>query len=655
MENMRLEPGTILAEKYRLENVLGVGGMGTVYRAEHLALKAPVAIKIIDREVTDGDLTMARFMREAQAAASLRSPHVVQILDYGTEGDRPFMVMEMLEGEPLSDRIERYGHLTPSETFRVINHVAKAVARAHEADIVHRDLKPDNVFLVHNEGDEIAKVLDFGVAKIEATQLDGSGHTRTGSLLGTPYYMSPEQAQGNKHIDARSDLWALGVIAFECLLGRRPFSSDGLGDLVLQICIRDIPVPSQVGDVPEGFDAWFQRACAREPDDRFQTARELAEALYKALGLAETNPHAESRWSRGLSFKERDGLAQRDARTLAEGGTPDPDDSDPSQRPTQALQAEVARALSVEARASAVTLALPSQLADQEPGFASSGFSGDSPAPPVPSNPASSRPSNLQPRSSRWEVVPHDSADVADEEDRVSDPLAPIPKKGGGTLAFVALLALLVGGAAVFGVRAAGLLDAPASPERPVPSVIPPAAEPEAVAEPDDGNVPVDATPQKARKAGGNLGDGQKEAPKAALPAEGSEELKALEQELERAFSDPAGLEDPSARPEPASGDAPGAGPEDTKPRATEPPQQPTPPGDSKSGPAPNAAPPSRAEPPVDGGARDSENAPPETPTPAPEQPKAAPEEPQPTPPAHLVPGSAPVAPPAPVPAPQDS
>ena len=222
MENMRLEPGTILAEKYRLENVLGVGGMGTVYRAEHLALKAPVAIKIIDREVTDGDLTMARFMREAQAAASLRSPHVVQILDYGTEGDRPFMVMEMLEGEPLSDRIERYGHLTPSETFRVINHVAKAVARAHEADIVHRDLKPDNVFLVHNEGDEIAKVLDFGVAKIEATQLDGSGHTRTGSLLGTPYYMSPEQAQGNKHIDARSDLWALGVIAFECLLGRRP-------------------------------------------------------------------------------------------------------------------------------------------------------------------------------------------------------------------------------------------------------------------------------------------------------------------------------------------------------------------------------------------------------------------------------------------------
>jgi serine/threonine protein kinase len=201
MNNFRLEPGTVLAEKYRLETVLGTGGMGTVYQAEHLALKALVAVKVIDREVDEGDVALARFMREAQSAASLRSPHVVQILDYGMEGKRPFMVMEMLEGEPLANRIKRLGRLSPQETFRVISHVSRAVSKAHEADIIHRDLKPDNVFLVHNEGDEIAKVLDFGVAKVESTQLDGEGHTRTGSLLGTPYYMSPEQAQGNKDRD----------------------------------------------------------------------------------------------------------------------------------------------------------------------------------------------------------------------------------------------------------------------------------------------------------------------------------------------------------------------------------------------------------------------------------------------------------------------
>src|SRR5690606_6591251 len=250
MVAMLFQPGTVLAQKYKLGSVLGVGGMGTVYEAEHLALKAPVAIKVIDREVGEGDVALARFMREAQAAAALRSPHVVQILDYGMEGKRPFMVMEMLEGEALSDRIKRDGRLSPQETFRVVSHVARAISKAHEADIVHRDLKPDNIFLVHNEGDEIAKVLDFGVAKVDATALGGEGHTRTGSLLGTPYYMSPEQAQGNKDIDARSDLWALGVIAFECLTGRRPFSSDGLGDLVLQICIRDIPRPSDYANVP---------------------------------------------------------------------------------------------------------------------------------------------------------------------------------------------------------------------------------------------------------------------------------------------------------------------------------------------------------------------------------------------------------------------
>ncbi len=423
MNDVRLEPGTVLADKYRLESVIGTGGMGTVYQAEHLALKALVAVKVIDREVDEGDVALARFMREAQSAASLRSPHVVQILDYGMEGKRPFMVMEMLEGEPLADRLKRLGRLTPHETFRVISHISRAVSKAHEADIIHRDLKPDNVFLVHNEGDEIAKVLDFGVAKVEATQLDGEGHTRTGSLLGTPYYMSPEQAQGNKDIDARSDLWALGVIAFECLTGRRPFSSDGLGDLVLQICIRDIPVPSRIVPVPPGFDAWFEKACNRDPDARFQTARDLAESLREALDLGSEAGGSvpESKWISASGPVPLATLASETATLGSETTQPDP--SSRNLEDTRATQID------------------PLDSDDE-----------DKP-------------------DSQWEIVPHGKNESnpdlettrALEDATALESPAGLPsrtKKGsGGSLAFVAIIALMVGGAIAFGVRQARLED----------------------------------------------------------------------------------------------------------------------------------------------------------------------------------------------------
>ncbi len=260
--------------------------MGQIWRAEHLILKAPVAVKLVDREAIPDDETLSRFIREAQAAAAIRSPHVVQILDYGTEDKVPYMVMELLDGETLAQRLKREKRLPPQETARLVTHIARAVGRAHEEGIVHRDLKPENVFIVKNDDEEVAKVLDFGVAKVESASLgDGATKTRTGSILGTPYYMSPEQAQGNKAVDFRSDLWSLAVIAFECLTGRRPFYSDGLGDLVLQICIRDIPVPSRVAPVPLGFDAWFRKGTERDPDKRYQSAREMVESLREVLGV----------------------------------------------------------------------------------------------------------------------------------------------------------------------------------------------------------------------------------------------------------------------------------------------------------------------------------------------------------------------------------
>jgi serine/threonine protein kinase len=273
-------PAQILSGKYRLERELGRGGMGSVWLAHHLTLNSAVAIKLIDPAVAQNPEAVARFLREARAAASLRSPHVVQILDHGVDEGVPFIVMELLEGESLGSRLARVGSLSPADTARIFTQVARAVSKAHEAGIVHRDLKPDNIFLVKNDEEELAKVLDFGIAKAQDHGLGSvSSATRTGAVLGTPYYMSPEQAEGAKTLDQRSDIWSLGVIAWECLLGVRPFDSETLGGLLLAVCARELPVPSRVGSVPLGFDAWFARACARDLAQRFASAKDAAQEL----------------------------------------------------------------------------------------------------------------------------------------------------------------------------------------------------------------------------------------------------------------------------------------------------------------------------------------------------------------------------------------
>jgi serine/threonine-protein kinase len=160
-----------------------------------------------------------------------------------------------------------------------MTHVARALSRAHDAGIVHRDLKPDNVFLVRNEDEEVAKVLDFGIAKAQTHALAGDSGTRTGTVMGTAYYMSPEQISGQKSVDLRTDLWALGVMTYECLSGTRPFDAETIGGLTLKICIEPMPIPSQHASVPPGFDQWFARCVHRDPAQRFASAREAAEAL----------------------------------------------------------------------------------------------------------------------------------------------------------------------------------------------------------------------------------------------------------------------------------------------------------------------------------------------------------------------------------------
>lgn len=287
---MAIEPGRVLSQRYRLIRPVGQGSQASVWVAEHLALTTHVAVKLIDPELAKKETARERFRREATAAAQLRSAHVVQILDHGIDGDQPFIVMELLDGEDLFERLAHRTRLTLRETSKIVTQVARALNRAHAAGVVHRDLKPENVFLVSNDDDEVVKVLDFGVAKVKDAAKVTMQKTGIGMLIGTPHYMSPEQVKGIGEVDHRTDIWALGVIAFQCVTGELPFDSEGVGDLLITITIGDIPVPSAVyPGLPASFDAWFARACARDCANRFQSARELAVALAAAVASFEGN------------------------------------------------------------------------------------------------------------------------------------------------------------------------------------------------------------------------------------------------------------------------------------------------------------------------------------------------------------------------------
>lgn len=275
------DAGEILGGRYRLVRPLGEGGMATIWAAEHLTMGNLVAVKIISAELVDCELAISRFTREARAAAKLRSPYVVQLFDHDVDpANGPYIAMELLEGENLADRLEREVTLSTALLSRIMQQVGRGLSRAHAAGIVHRDMKPDNIFLaVDDEGVETAKILDFGVAKADSPFQLRKNKTVAGALVGTLSYMSPEQAQG-REVDHRTDLWALGVIAFEALVGARPFDDEAAGAIVMRICAHPIPKPSSINPgVPPGFDAWFAKACHREVSERFGSAEELAESL----------------------------------------------------------------------------------------------------------------------------------------------------------------------------------------------------------------------------------------------------------------------------------------------------------------------------------------------------------------------------------------
>lgn len=286
--------GTVVAGKYRIEHILGSGGMGSVWLARHVDLGFLVAVKLIKPSLLTRKDSRRRFQIEAHAASQIDSPHAVRVFDHGeTDDGVPFMVMEFLEGESLADCVARRGAFSLEELARILGQATKAIAKAHAKGIFHRDLKPDNVFLATNvehvdpDLPYTVKIVDFGIAKL----LDNSfsvggggagmaGPTQTGMVVGTPSFMSPEQLTEGGEPDALTDVWTLGVSFYTAATATLPFEGEVLGDVVLKVCVSEMPRPSRHNpQLPPEFDAWFAKACARDRKKRFQTVTEMSDAL----------------------------------------------------------------------------------------------------------------------------------------------------------------------------------------------------------------------------------------------------------------------------------------------------------------------------------------------------------------------------------------
>ncbi|AKT37332.1 serine/threonine-protein kinase [Chondromyces crocatus] len=284
---MKIAPGAIVGARYRLERPLSQGGMGSLWVARHIHLFSTVAVKFMNPALAASSSFVRRFEREACIAANLKSPYVAQVHDYGIDGAVPYIVMELLEGEDLGARLQRVGIMALGPSVQIITQVGKAIRRAHARGLVHRDLKPGNIFLSRvDEQEEIAKVLDFGIVKVSGQVIQGlkqsldGERTCVGDVLGSPHYMSPEQARGERDIDHRSDLWSLTVILFRMLTGRLPFSGEQIGQVLGKVLSLPVPRASSTApQLPRAMDSFFEKGLARAREQRFQSVEAMLAAL----------------------------------------------------------------------------------------------------------------------------------------------------------------------------------------------------------------------------------------------------------------------------------------------------------------------------------------------------------------------------------------
>ena len=281
-EDCPISVGQVIDEKYRIERLLGRGGIGIVAKAQHLVLNHPVALKVLRNELAQEQRHVARFLREARAAVRLESEHVARVLDVGTlEDGAPYMVMEYLEGEDLARRLDRSGPLTPEQVAGFLIEACDGLAEAHAAGIVHRDVKPANLFLARGkDGSERLRVLDFGIAKAAQSVSEGDfSATETGGWIGSPRYMSPEQMRPSSTVDARADIWALGITAYELLSGASPFDAESMSEICGAVLHVDPTPLHQRVEVSEALSEVIMRCLEKDPARRFASIRDLAAAV----------------------------------------------------------------------------------------------------------------------------------------------------------------------------------------------------------------------------------------------------------------------------------------------------------------------------------------------------------------------------------------
>jgi serine/threonine protein kinase len=284
---------------YRVLSLLGEGGMGVVYLAQHPGIGRKAAIKVLHPELARNPEVVTRFFNEARAANAIRHPGIVEVFDFGTLPDgSTYITMEFLDGESLSARIRRVGRLRIGDAVELASQTANVLAAAHAAGIVHRDLKPDNLFLVpdqHTPGRDVIKVLDFGIAKLSG-EASGSGSvkTRTGTIMGTPIYMSPEQCRGTKEVDRRTDIYALGIILYEMICGQPPFVSSGHGELIhMHIGVPPRPPRAHNPGIPVELEKVMLRLLAKDADERQQSMGEVQQALKGTPARAVSTPQVD--------------------------------------------------------------------------------------------------------------------------------------------------------------------------------------------------------------------------------------------------------------------------------------------------------------------------------------------------------------------------